>query len=130
MKKLIAALLGAALIVPSILGICLAETVTVSSFTALPSGAAATIAAGGLATRIVSSNSRNSLCIQNAGTVPVYYSKYSSSASVTAGMILSTATAMAGAYPDPVCLVGFSGALFGQSAAGSAGTVKYVESLK
>lgn len=111
MKKLLAVVLSVLALSLSA-NVCRAESVTVSSSTV---------------TTIVGSNaSRATVCLQNATTNPVYFSKYSSSATANAGMVLVSSSTVA----DPLCIYPFTGAIYGLAGAGASGTVKYFESLK
>jgi hypothetical protein len=93
-------------------GVCSAESVTVSSTTA---------------TQIVAGNTgRYLLCVQNAGTNEAYFSKYSSSATATSGMILKSSAT----WSQPVCLQEFRGALYGKAAAGATSDIRYTETLR
>lgn len=78
-------------------------------------------------TTVVSSNSgRRTVCLQNATTGEVYFSKNSSSATANAGMILRSSATV----PTPFCLEGFNGPVYGLAAPGASGTVKYHETLR
>lgn len=111
--KLKALMIAAALGVVGLLsGYAAAQAVTVSSSTV---------------TTIVSSNSgRQAVCIQNAGTNNVYWSKYTSSTTANLGNIMVSSVT----FTQPVCLDGFSGPLYGLAGAGATADVRYHETLR
>lgn len=93
-------------------GYAMAESITVSSSTV---------------TTIVGGNSgRKVLCLQNTTTNPVYFSKFTSSATVTGGMIMVSSTSV----PQPICIDGYAGPVYGLAGAGATGTVKYFETSR
>lgn len=93
-------------------GVSHAESITVSSSTV---------------TQIVSGNTgRDVLCIQNASINDMYFSKFSSSATATAGVILKSSAT----WSQPFCLLDFRGAIYGKAAAGASSDIRYIETLR
>ncbi len=92
-----------------------AETVSVSS--------------SAVTTMLGSNAGRKSVCLQNQSYLNVYFSKYSSSATATAGMVLA-GTDTYHAVQNVTCLPDYSGPLYGKSQGTASVDVRYTETAR